>query len=104
MPLGTDSTSGPFPDDLISTTEAARLIPSGQPGRKTHTSTIVRWVKQGRLRGWRRGSRLLVSQAEVYALLRPEPVEVRPEVESEIERRERERRTDEVLRRHKIRR
>lgn len=56
------------PTEWISTTEAARLMPSPRR-KKTHPSTIVRWVLSGRLEGRRRGQWWFVRRADVLALL-----------------------------------
>lgn len=58
------------PRDLISTREAAGLVPSPR-GSRTHLSTVLRWVLTGKVRGWRRGKWWFVSKAEVLALLVP---------------------------------
>ena len=60
------------PADLITPKEAAHLA-------GVHTTTLLAWVRAGKLRGYRRaGSRYLVSRADVLALITP--VEVVPEV------------------------
>lgn len=81
------TTTATIPDDLISVCEAARLLPSRKPGRRMHYGTLYRWIREGRLQGWRVGSHWFVSRREVVAL--PVPSEVRPEVATRA-RRERE--------------
>lgn len=53
-----------LPEDLIDTTAAARLA-------KCHITSLNRWIHRGKLRGWRRGGRWFVSQADVLALFKP---------------------------------
>lgn len=79
-----------LPADLITPKEAARLI-------RTHISTIHRWVQSGRLRGWKRGSRYLISRADVEAMLRP--VTPLPELTREKELEKRAEKAMEELRR-----
>lgn len=92
------------PDDLIPTAEAARLLPSKRPGRHVHISTVLRWVFKGRLRGWRIGAAWFVSRAELLAQVRPVQTRRDDETAAVVEAQERTRETDEVLRRHGIRR
>lgn len=49
-----------LPDDLISTSHAARLA-------RLHISGIRRWIKSGKVHGYRSGGRLWVSRAELMA-------------------------------------
>lgn len=57
--------SNPFvPDDLITTSKAGQLL-------RTHSSTVVRWVLSGKLRGWRIQGRYRVSESDVRAMMRP---------------------------------
>jgi len=55
---------GEPPADLIRTREAARLM-------HCHIATVFRWALSGRLRSWRRGRAVLVSRADVLAVLGP---------------------------------
>jgi hypothetical protein len=59
-------------DTLLSLTTAAKLVPPARSGRRTHISTIIRWITDGargpngtrvRLEGVRLGSRWLTSAA-----------------------------------------
>jgi excisionase family DNA binding protein len=59
------------PEDLITTKEARRLM-------KTSLCTIYRWVLSGKLRGWKRVGRVMVSRSELLALLQPMPVKPKP--------------------------
>lgn len=88
-----------LPDDLIDTVAAGKLA-------DCVPYTICRWVKAGKLRGWRRGARIYVSAAEVRQLfalvvandatghLRPTPTR---------ERRAHDAWTDRILREHGLR-
>jgi transposase-like protein len=58
------SETGGLPDDAIPAARAARLI-------GIHPTSMGRWVRQGRLRAWKRGSRCFVSEAEARAQVRP---------------------------------
>ena len=78
-----------LPDDLIDTTEAARLL-------RCHVATVFRWILAGKLPGWRRGRRHFVRRADVVAAW-TRPKEQPPKLESRREVRERERWVDEVL-------
>lgn len=67
------------PADLITPRRAARIV-------GVHISAIYRYVLKGKLRGWRRaGSRYLVSEAEVRALIQPVVVEVEEEIRTRAE-------------------
>lgn len=59
-----------LPPDLINTSQAARLVPNPR-GRASHVSKIIRWILQGRIRGWRNGRWWLVSRAEVLSQIKP---------------------------------
>ncbi len=52
------------PPDLVPLREAATLI--GVSGQ-----TLTRWIHAGRMAGWRRGSRWLVSKGDALATLKP---------------------------------
>jgi len=53
------------PTDLIRPSEAARLL-------SCHVGTIHRWINRGKLPGYdRAGTRVMVSRADVLALVRP---------------------------------
>ncbi len=60
--------------DFVSIGQAARLVPSPKTGRRTHTSTIRRWVRQGKLEGRKRGRWLFVRRSHLLAMLQPVPV------------------------------
>jgi excisionase family DNA binding protein len=70
--MNTDS----LPDDLLPIKDAARLVPGLRPGRCIHYSALYRRVLSGQLRAWRIGRRLLVSRADVRALIKPVAVKV----------------------------
>jgi excisionase family DNA binding protein len=70
----------PSPTDLIRILDAARLI-------DTHPGTIRRWLRSGRLRGYRRVGRYLVSKADVLGLVQPIDVDAE-RVERNAARRE----------------
>lgn len=59
------------PGDLIGLADAARLVPSSRAGKRTHVSTIWRWVQGGRLRGWKLGRLTFVSKGELLGLFKP---------------------------------
>jgi hypothetical protein len=55
--------SGPhidFPDDLIDTFEASKLV-------KLHVQIVRRWLRTGRVQGWRISRRWYVSKAELMS-------------------------------------
>jgi hypothetical protein len=58
-------------DDWIGVVEAASLIPSPRPGKKTHASTVYRLMDDGKLRFWKRGRWRFASRKEVLALTTP---------------------------------
>lgn len=72
-----------LPTDLISTGQAVKLVPGQRPGKSIHLATVYRWILDGRLRSWKVGGRLLVSEAELRALFRPVPARRRPSGENE---------------------
>lgn len=88
------STTDTPPDDLISTTEAARLA-------GVHISSLWRWVMRGHLPAWRRVGRTLVSRQAVLDLL--QPVESRRRKPRQASRAAVDRWTREVLERHGLR-
>ena len=58
-------------ESTLTLTEAARLVPPGHGGKKTHISTLLRWILDGvtspsgekvRLEGARLGSRWITSK------------------------------------------
>lgn len=55
-------------DDWISTTEAAKLLPSPR-GKRTSTGAIIRWIKAGKLQGKRRGRWWFIRRSEVLAMM-----------------------------------
>ncbi|MFO0865008.1 MAG: helix-turn-helix domain-containing protein [Gemmataceae bacterium] len=57
-------TTEPLPNDLLGLREAAELA-------RCNTQAIFRWIKKGKLRGWRRVGRMFVSKAEVLGLFEP---------------------------------
>jgi hypothetical protein len=59
-----------IPTDLVSLSEAARLLP-GRNGKSMHRRSIKRMVLGAKLRGWMVGSVIYVSAAEVKALILP---------------------------------
>lgn len=75
--LGNEPLPPEPPSDLITITEAARLIPGSRPGKRTHNATVIRWCQNGILRYWKRPGRtkrlFVVSRADVLALLEPGP-------------------------------
>jgi hypothetical protein len=99
------------PTDLISLAEAATLVVPLSPGRPTSPSTIRRWIRQGKLRGWEirprgRDGRATwgVSRAELLSFIRPVPVALAPGVRDRIETDARARETDRILRAMRVRR
>ncbi len=59
-----EPTASAMPLDLIEAGEAASMA-------MVHVSGIRRWVKDGKLRGWRRAGRVFVSQSELAAMFQP---------------------------------
>lgn len=86
----------PLPNDLISTSEAIRLIPGTRPGKAIHVATLYRLVLAGKLRGWKVGRRTLVSRSEVVGLIRP--LTVKGEAERRLTRQQEDAQTTAVLR------
>ncbi len=67
------------PNDLVSITEAAKLLPGSRPGRAMNRHVLRRWVRAGRIPSYRLGSRYFVSRAEVVALVQPHnPLRLKP--------------------------
>jgi hypothetical protein len=54
-----------IPDDLVDVTHAAKQA-------HCHVGTIHRWIRKGRLRGWKRCGRWFCSQAELLGLFTPQ--------------------------------
>lgn len=76
---------------MYSLKEAARLLPSCQPGKNVHVRTLKKWVQAGRLKAFRNGIGWFVHGAELLRLLSadqaPEwhgrtPVERRRDIEA----------------------
>jgi hypothetical protein len=55
-------------DRLVSLSEACRMIVSPRPGKKTHLSTIYRWILDGRLPAVRRGRWWFVRVSDIMRL------------------------------------
>lgn len=55
------------PTDLITLTQATRIMPR-RKGKRIATAVLLRWIRSGRLRGWRVAGRWMVSEAEVRAV------------------------------------
>jgi len=72
--MATIDTNHQPPTDLLSLTEAARLLPCSKPGRKVHVSSLVRWIQSGKLPGWKIAGRMFVSRSDVLNFARPIPV------------------------------
>jgi excisionase family DNA binding protein len=70
--------SSPLPEDYITRNQAAKLAGG------CHPSTVYRWVRAGRLRGWRVEGKLFVSRAEVLAIIRPVNVPLTPEAQARL--------------------
>jgi hypothetical protein len=85
------------PDDLVEVARGAGLA-------RCSPSQLYRWIGEGRLAGWRRCGRTFVSAGEVRRLFRPiaprRPRTQRTHQPGDAGLRERDRHTDEVLRRH----
>jgi hypothetical protein len=60
-------------EEWIGLREAAGLVPSPRPGKKTHISTVFRWCEAGKLECRRRGRWWFVRRADVLALLTETP-------------------------------
>ncbi len=61
------------PVDLITPAAAATIL-------RLQVRTLRGWVRAGKLPGWRIGTRVLVSEADVRACIRPVPLRPRPVV------------------------
>lgn len=98
METTNDFPNPPLPADAIDVGRAARLV-------KCHVSTIHRWVLKGKMPGWYRGKgrrlrRLLVSRADVLAMVAPvQPANGRALPESKAIAEEMDRWTQGVLKR-----
>lgn len=75
-----------FPDDLITVTEAAKLLPSRRPGGRLHATTFYRWIRGGKLEGWRVGGVWFVSRRAVLDI--PVLAATTPALRSRRERQE----------------
>lgn len=64
--------------DWIPLCEAAQLVPSPRSGKRTHLSTIYRWINAGRLECRRNGRWRFVRRLDVLALLQPDRPRPRP--------------------------
>ncbi len=93
------------PDDLISTIDAGKIL-------RCTSATVLRWILQGRIPGYRCGYRWRVSRADVLAQIRAFTVAdannrkladaaTRPATRQELDAREKE--VDEYLRKVGIR-
>jgi excisionase family DNA binding protein len=88
-----------LPDDLLTVKEAAKLLKPAR-GRRVHVSSVLRWVLQGRLQGYRRGHYWFVRRADVLALTQPVQVIQQPRMATAREcQREQERVAAELKRR-----
>ena len=85
LPLSGD----PVPADHCTTNEAARLAGCS-------LCSVYRWVRTGRVRGWRRVGRLVVSRSEVMGLFRQVEAGRRLPTTPIVSERRRERRRKEV--------
>jgi hypothetical protein len=94
------------PPDLIPLSEACKRGPRPARGRRRHRSTVLRWILDGKIRGWRVAGWWYVSASELDALLRPAPVDVPlgTEARDRLEAAERAAYTDRVLREAGVRR
>lgn len=57
--------------DYISLSEAARRLPSPRAGKRTHISTLWRWVLSGKLPAVRRGRWYFVRVCDLEAMSQP---------------------------------
>ena len=62
--------------DMIGIEQAAAMLPSSQPGKARHYATLYRWVKSGKIRGWKLGGRMHVLKRDVLALFKPVPTKI----------------------------
>jgi hypothetical protein len=70
-------TTPEVPDDLITVREAVALLKSPWKGKETiNKQTLYRWIWQGKLPSWRRGSYIFVSRRDVEALTQLQPTQV----------------------------
>ena len=92
--------------EWICVAEAARLIPSMRPGKRTQPGTVVRWIEAGRLPGRRCGRSWFVRREDVAGLFDP-PTES-PAARSTrrleaAERRRKDEENDRILRSYGVR-
>ena len=72
------------PQDLITLSDAAREYGKEKLGvLGVRYGTLRGWVVRGELRSWRQGERILVSRAEVEALIQPKPNTTQGDTSSE---------------------
>lgn len=73
-PVPPSPTTNAF-DDYVSLSQAAKLLPSPRAGKRTHISTLWRWVLSGKLPAVKRGRYYFVRVCDLEQMSRP--VEVR---------------------------
>jgi hypothetical protein len=54
--------------DWLTVRQACKLLPSPRTGRELNWRTMLRWILEGRLRGWRNGRWWYVRKCDVLAL------------------------------------
>lgn len=64
--------------EYVSLVEAAKLVPSPKPGKRTHVNTVRRWCRSGRVRSYRRGRWLFVKVEDLLAAATPQEVTPQP--------------------------
>ena len=104
MPPHAQAARTPRPDDLIPLAQATLLGPPPPRGGTRQRCTLLRWIQSGKLRGWRVAGYWYVSRSELLAFLEPVEAPAGAEAQQLAESVRRARETDEVLRRHGVRR
>ena len=83
-----------IPDDLITAAEAVQAF-------NVKLDTLYSWVHRGAVRAWKRAGRLYLSRSELEDMYVPVPVPagIVPRAERAAERRARQKRTRDILKR-----
>jgi excisionase family DNA binding protein len=85
--------------DMISIDEAAAMLPGARRGKHLHYSCVYRWVKKGKLPGWKLGGKLCVLKRDVLSLFKPVPTKLShpPRLAGSVELRRQAARTEALL-------
>lgn len=61
----------PQPDDYLGLAEAAALVPSPRPGKRTNVATLMRWILAEKLPAVKRGPYWFVRRQDLKDLMQP---------------------------------